>query len=280
MKLRHDCMFCFILMITLLAISGCLVNAQDSAWVRVDDGLWVGEFVPSQKSPVGDSKITIIKIDPNIYSFKLLCAKEHKTSNLTAEVWCQKYGLIAAINAGMFQTDARSNVGYMKNFDHVNNSKIHSKYYSVAAFNPIDATKPAFRIYDIDEADMSEIIEGYHTVIQNLRLIKRPHKNVWTKQAKKWSEAALGEDENGNVLFIFSRSPYSMHDFNDILIGLPIGIVCAQHLEGGPEASLYFSHKNITIRVFGSYETDFNENDYNGGYWPIPNVIGFVKKSE
>ena len=104
--------------------------------------------------------------------------------------------------------------------------------------------------------------------------------NLTVEGKKKWSEAALGQDKDGNVLFIFSRSPYSMHDLIDILKMLPIDIDCAQHLEGGPEASLFFSHKNIKIETMGSFETGFSENNENHFYWPIPNVIGFVHKRE
>lgn len=251
---------------------------QDLKWNVLDNGLCIGEFESSQKSIMADSKITVIKINPNFFTFKLLCANELKHSSLTAKEWCQKYNLIGAINAGMFQTDHRSNVGYMKNYNYVNNPTINLKYLSVAAFNPIDSTSNTyFHIFDIDNYDMNDIINNFNTVIQNLRLIKRPSLNRWSQQHKKWSEAILGQDKKGNVLFIFSRSPYSMHDLIDILKGLPIDIDCAQHLEGGPEASLYFSYKNCKIEKFGSYETDFSENDNNNSYWPIPNIIGFQK---
>jgi hypothetical protein len=69
-----------------------------------------------------------------------------------------------------------------------------------------------------------------------------------------------------------------MHDLNNILITLPIDIACAQHLEGGPEASLYFSSKGKVIEAMGSYETGLTESLGNSHYWAIPNVIGFVKK--
>ena len=71
-----------------------------------------------------------------------------------------------------------------------------------------------------------------------------------------------------------------MYEFNEILLSLPIDLQCAQHLEGGPEASLYLSHNGITIEKVGSYETDFNENDDNYAYWPIPNVLGIIKRNE
>jgi len=256
------------------------LTAQESKWRKLDTGLHIGEFESPQKSITGDSKITILRIDPHIYSFKLLCADELNHSKLTAKEWCQRYNLLGTINAGMFQMDHKSNVGYMKNYKFMNNAKINSTYLSVAAFNPIDTTRNSFHIFDIDDSNMNDIINNYNTVIQNLRLIKRPGLNRWSQQKRMWSEAALGQDKNGNVLFIFSLSPYSMHDLNNILLNLPIDIVCVQHLEGGPEASLFFSHKNVAIEKVGSYETGFNENDNNKAFWSIPNVIGFYKKDK
>jgi len=260
--------------------SNCYSQAQRSPWEKVDEGLFVGRFSSPQKSMLGNSEIIVIKIDPAIYSFGMLSAAEQKHENINARQWCEKYNLIGAINAGMFQADYKSNVGFMKNFEHLNNRRISPSYHSVAAFNPIDKSGEEFKIYDIDELDIQEIINSYQTVIQNLRLIKAPAQNRWSQQDKKWSEAALGQDKDGNVLFIFSRSPYSMHDFNKILIQLPIDIVNAMHLEGGPEASLYFKFKEVEIEGIGSYETNFNENDFNDYPSTLPNVIGFERRNQ
>jgi len=246
--------------------------------VLVENGLYLGNF----KSQTGPSKqyydITIIKIDPDLYEFKLLCIDELKGHSLTVKEWSKKYNLIGAINVGMFLEDYKSNVGYMKNYGYVNNNRINKKYMSVAAFNPKNKASDPIRIFDIDERKIEAIIQDYYTVIQNLRLIKKPAENRWSNQDRKWSEVALGQDKDGNVLFIFSRTPHTMFDFNNIVINLPIDIVNAQHLEGGPEASLYFSYKNIKIELWGSYETNFNENDSNDSYWPIPNVLGIIRK--
>lgn len=250
---------------------------QDSIWTKIDEGLLYTEIQTAALSEVGNSKITIVRINPKFYSLKLLTASELNESGLTAKDWVEKYNLICAINAGMFQTDHKSNVGYMKNYNHINNSRINKKYFSIAAFNPVDKTNSLFKIFDSDDYEINTILKSYNTVIQNLRLIKQPRMNRWSKQNKKWSEAALGEDSKGNILFIFSRSPFSMHEFNQNLILFPIEIECAQHLEGGPEASLYLNHKGIELKRVGSYETNFNENDMNRKYWSIPNVIGLVK---
>ena len=263
----------------LLILSSNLI-AQSTNWTTISDGLEIGRFKVEQKTPVGDSTITIVRVDPNYWDLKLLSASETGSEYLTTRQWCEKYNLAAAINAGMFMTDYQSNVGYMKNFEHLNNQQIHPEYQSVAAFNPKKSNFPPFKIFDIDEESIQDIITNYNTVIQNLRLIKGPGENRWYQQPKKWSEIALGQDKSGKVLFIFCRSPFSMHDFNNLLLKLPINIVCAQHLEGGPEAQLYLKYEDTKIEFFGSYETDFREDDSNDHSWPIPNVIGIIEKKE
>ncbi len=70
---------------------------QDELWKRIDDGLFLSE--------INSPQVTLIKIDPKCYSFKLLCASENNKLRMTAKKWCQKHNLISGINAGMFQAD-------------------------------------------------------------------------------------------------------------------------------------------------------------------------------
>ncbi|MBN1575371.1 MAG: phosphodiester glycosidase family protein [Chitinispirillaceae bacterium] len=269
----------FILLIGMLFAASCCVAASDaSSWTRIDDGLFSAEFGVKEGAPSGDSGVTVIRIDPKLYRLRLLTASEMGVENMTARKWVMKYRLLGAINAGMYLTDYKTNCGYMKDFTHLNNPRVNKTYFSVAAFNPVDSQSPSFRIFDSDQADMQTIIASYNTVIQNLRLVKRPGINRWEQQEKKWSEVALGEDTDGNALFIFCREPLSMHDFNDRLLSLPVRLVCAQHCEGGPEASLYLNHNGKEILRNGSYETGFNENDSATAFLPLPNVIGVVKR--
>jgi len=260
----------------LILISTQSFVLADSPWKNIDEGIAVAAFAGPDVED--DHKITVIRIKPERVEIKLLTASEMDHPNLTAQEWAEKYNLNGVINAGMFQTDYKSNVGYMKNFSHINNGYVNRSYQSVAVFNPKQEGKPKFRVVDIDEENVKTLIGDYHSVIQNLRLIKSPAENRWSKQAREWSEVALGQDKAGNALFIFSRKPYSMHTFNEILIKLPIDLVNAQHLEGGPEASLYFNHKGYLIEAAGSYETGFNEKLDNHTFWPIPNVIGITIK--
>ena len=121
---------------------------------------------------------------------------------------------------------------------------------------------------------METILRDYASAVQNLRLIKRPGRSRWLQQKQTWSEAALGEDEEGRILFMFCRSPYTMHDLNTELLGLDIGLVSAQHLEGGPQAQLYIKTGEADIELFGSHGSSYRETHGLSGPWPIPNVLG------
>ncbi len=254
------------------------ICAQDDYFQPIDNGLHVGRFMAPMPSSSGDSRILVIRINPAQYGFRLLNARELENKGMTVKEWCKTYKLIGGINAGMFQEDYLTHAGYMKNSGHIHNAGISSNYMSALAFDPAVPNVDGIRIFDLDEIALSDIAKQYHTVIQNLRLIKRPRENKWSPQKKTWSEAALGQDKDGNMLFIFSRSPYSMHDFNKILLALPIDIVCAQHLEGGTQASLYFSHKEIEIEERGCIQQDCSKADALEGGWRIPNILGFYKK--
>ena len=71
-----------------------------------------------------------------------------------------------------------------------------------------------------------------------------------------------------------------MHDLNREILSLGIGVVCVQHLEGGPEAQVYIGLPGFELEMVGSYETGFNPNDDNDTAWPIPNVIGVRRKCQ
>jgi len=109
-------------------------------------------------------------------------------------------------------------------------------------------------------------------------MISIRQENVWRQSGKIFSIAAVGMDGSSNVLFIHSRSPFTVHDFNQTLLSLPIDIHNAMYVEGGPEASLYVKANEIEVNQVGSYETGFNQDDDNKSAWLIPNVIGIVKR--
>ena len=254
--------------------------SQNDPWKKVDEGLYWAEFYPSQKSLVKDSKITIVKINPRFYSFKLLCASDLGKTRMTAKDWCLKHNLISSINAGMYQEDGLRNVGYMKNFSHINNPRLSSSYKAVLAFNRTDAAVPEIQIIDLRCQAFEELKPKYQTFVQSIRMVSCQQENVWAKQDNMWSLAVLGMDKNGNGLFIFSESPYSVHDFINVLLSLPISLYNAMYLEGGAEASLYFSLNGVELDKVGNNGSGLNDSLVRGVVRAIPNVLGIIKKTK
>jgi hypothetical protein len=245
-------------------------------WQSLAPGMDLGTFPANRPGSAGDSLITVLRIDPALWSLEFVgLSLDGRSSGLTARQWSKTHRLTAAINAGMYGTDYSTHVGHLRFREHLNNDNVNS-YKSVAAFDRGRDELPHFRIFDLDTpgVSMQTIYQDYASLVQNLRLIKRPGQNRWHQQEKKWSEAALGEDESGRILFIFCRSPYTMHDLNNELLRLDIGLVAAQHLEGGPQAQLYLHVGEVELEISGSHGTSLREYDDISVAWPIPNVLG------
>jgi len=259
----------------LLGVTCGFAADAPAGWQILAPGMELKYVKAHKPSIVGDSRIAVLRIDPSFWELEFAgISQTGEPFGHTAREWCEKRQFTAAINAGMFLGDGKTHLGYMRFREHVNNGRANA-YQSVAAFDPRDAKLPPFHIFDLDSGvTLQSILHDYNSATQNLRLVKRPGANQWAQQNREWSEAALGEDSAGRILFIYSRSPFSMHDLNQELLAAGIGVVAAQHLEGGPEAQLYLHIGGMQLEMFGSYETSFRQDDSNQAAWPVPNVIG------
>ena len=250
-------------------------------WQALAPGMELRALIAGKSSSTSDAWITVLRIDPHLWELEFRgVGRTGGAFGRTAREWCQSQGFTAAINAGMFGADFKTHLGYLEFRDHVYSSRVNS-YQSVAAFDPKPGRDvPPFRIFDLDApgVTMKRILKDYSSAVQNLRLIKRPGRNVWSQQDRQWSEAALGEDEAGRILFICCRAPFSMRELNYELLKSGIGLVAAQHLEGGPEVQLYLHVGKVEQELIGSFETCFNEDDDNVVAWPIPSVLGVRPK--
>lgn len=254
---------------------------DSSSWRLLAGGLEIARFSADRRTPAGDSTLVVIRAAPETWPPRFLIGTQDGPERaLTARKWAREFDMAVVANAGMYGQDYTTHVGYLRTADgHVNNPTVN-QYKSAAAFAPKREGLPPFRVFDLDETPIDTVKARYKAVAQNLRLIKRPRENRWPPKEKRWSEMALAEDEAGRMLFVFSRSPYTMHEFNEILLELPIGLVAAQHLEGGPEASLFVNLADDSTEAqawMGSWETGFNEADDNKKFWPIPNAIGLTR---
>jgi len=257
-----------------------LVNAEPApapAWQTLQPGVEYAVVNVTPAVDVGDKKLHLVRVDPARARLIARLASETDKQTRTAGQWCRQSNLALAINLGMYQEDRLSNVGYLRHGSHTNNPKWSASYKAAFGFDPQTHGLAPAVMEDLDQPEAQARLAPYRSVVQNLRLIKGEGQNTWSVSDKRWSEAALAMDAQGRVLFLFCRSPFSMWEFNRMLLALPLGIVRAMHLEGGPEASLSIHAGNINLDLCGSYETGFLPKDTNSKQWAIPNVLGVAK---
>ncbi len=244
-----------------------------AAFRPLQPGVELAAFTLVEHPEAGDGRLHVVRIDPGVATLDLALASETGAMK-TAAQWAAQQGFSVVINAGMFETDYRSNVGRLVHGAHVNQKGWKSSYQSVLVLDPLSPKLPRAALLDRDEEGFDERVKGYRTVVQNLRLVKSPGVNVWKPNGRKWSEALVATDDRGRLLFCFSRTPFEMADLMKRLVALPLGVLRAMHVEGGPEASLSIHTPGLTLDLSGSYETGFFPRDDNDRQWELPNVIG------
>ncbi len=257
--------------------------SEEIVWEEVQKGLDYAEIDAPQKSEIGDSKIRVLRVDMKNFNLKLISAKESKTEAKPVSEWAKDFDFFGAINAGMFKTDYRTHVGYMKNFKHINNPKFRGNYGAFIVFNPkkiYKKTIPPVWIVETDFPKSEPLLKKYESAIQVMRLYDSEGNILWKQKDKRWSQAIFGVDKSGRALFIVARSPYSVYDFAAMLKAMPIELVNGVYLDGGPCTTLFVRKKDGDLMISGSFETGFNENDDNMELKKIPNIISVVRKNK
>jgi len=261
----------------------CAQEGEDSLakWHDLQTGLCYWEADAPEKSILNDSKIFILKADPRFCNFRMLCSSENGNRNRTADGWAKDFGVNVVVNAGMFNmTNGRTNKGYLKNYSHINNSKLNGYYNVMMAMNPKQNSDPAMMLYDLTCSKWESIRTKYESFCQGMRMIDcNGGKMAWDKRPGQACSMILSAtDITGNIYFIFTRSPYTHQKMIDFVVRLIPDIRTTVYLEGGPEASLYVQTSDTIISKIGSYVSKTYENDNNDHFWELPNVIGIQSK--
>lgn len=271
-------------MFVVLSLLGSADAAPDAtapappAWEVLEPGLEYVELLSPIRAASGDSLIRVLRIDPARWNLELVNASAaSQPERHSAREWAAANGMVAAINASLYQTDYRTSVSLMKRRGHVNNPRL-SKHNAVLLFDRLDEGTPPVLLVDRTCRDLGAVQERYGAAVQSIRMISCHRTNVWTQQPRTWSSAAVGVDGAGRVLFIHMRAPLSTHDLADALLALPLDVRETMYVEGGPEAQLYVRAGQREIEVVGSQGSSGFIAIENAAALPIPNVIGVKRK--
>lgn len=261
---------------TLFLVKTGRLQAADLSWQSLEPGL---ELTRVTTTPGTDHQdLVMLKIDQARYELTLLSVSEQEGQRLTLHDWVHEHDLLAAINASMFWTDQSTSTGFMKNFEHLNNTTIHPEYNAFLVFHPKNPELPPVRMVDrVNTRDWEPILEDYHTVIQNYRMISNRQTNVWQESSEAFSVAAVGMTMQGDILFIMSFIPRMIHELNEILLSLPLELQMCMFVEGGATAGMHVRAGPIDHGWHGTANNAlWSEN--SASFVRVPNVLGVVKR--
>jgi len=107
--------FCLCLLPTSSGIAG-------DKWHLLSPGMDLGTFTAIRQSKLGDSRITVLRVDPNLWDLEIVgISLNGGFGGRTAKQWSKLHQLTASIIAGMFGMDGKTHVGYLRYRDHLNN---------------------------------------------------------------------------------------------------------------------------------------------------------------
>ncbi len=272
----------------LLLFSACSYSQQEnekptpdySQWVELTKGMEYREIDAPKKSFIGDSKISILRMDPQHFHFDLYTATQYDSVPRDLHTWADTFDLLVAFNAGMYNL-ARplQSRAYLKSGAHLNNGKILENFNLMLALGPKpNSQRSNIEVLDLTCANWEQEQHNFSGFAQGLRMIDCNGTPMnWQKKVQSCSMLVAAEDEKGWFYLIFTRSPYTHNQMIGFMTEMPYGLHDAIYLEGGPETSLLIDVNGHCIEKVGSWVSTTWERNDNNHFWRLPNIVGVHK---
>lgn len=272
----------------LFLFSACSYSQQEaekptpdySDWVELTKGMEYREIDAPKKSFIGDSKISILRMDSQHFHFDLYTATQYDSVPRDLHTWADTFDLLVAFNAGMYNL-ARplQSRAYLKSGAHLNNGKILENFNLMLALGPKpNSQRSNIEVLDLTCANWEQEQQNFSGFAQGLRMIDcNGNPMNWQKKVQSCSMLIAAEDEKGWFYLIFTRSPYTHNQMIGFMTEMPYGLHDAIYLEGGPETSLLIDVNGHCIEKVGSWVSTTWERNDNNHFWRLPNIVGVHK---
>lgn len=252
-----------------------------SNWTTLTKGMEYREISAPVKSFIGDSKLSILRMDPALFRFDLFAASQFDSIPRKVTAWADTFDLLVAFNSGMYSLEKPlQSRAYLKTGQHVNNGQLLEDFNLMLALGPkTKSNRSNIEVLDLTCSDWEQEQKNFSSFAQGLRMIDCNATPMnWQKNIQSCSMLLAAEDEKGWFYLVFTRSPYTHNQMIGFLKQMPGGLHDAIYLEGGPETSLLIDVNGHCIKKVGSWVSDTWESDANKHFWPLPNIIGVSKK--
>lgn len=244
-------------------------------WKQAAPGIDFCETAAPVKSRINNSRLTVLRIDPEKVEFEVLCASGLDKKPHTVKEWAKQYDFDIVFNAGMYDlANTLKSRGYLKSGKHINNGELEPEFNSMLAFHPADSMNPSYDIIDLECTQWNQVNKNYFAFAQGLRMLDCNGTPLDWRSRQWCSMLVAAKDPDGKLILVFSRSPYLHNEMIRFLGMFPMKLTHAIYLEGGPETSLYMHIGKTRLEKFGSWVSDTYETDSNDHFWKLPNIIG------
>ncbi len=248
-------------------------DERRTIWQELEPGLHFGEFTLAKNR----AQLTVLRIDPNQFDFVLCARSELGGATRTLRQWGEEQNLTAAINASMYLPDGSTSTGYMRQGKHINNGRLVQRFGAFFVAGPQDPMLPQAHILERDDPQWRALLDKYHMVIQNYRMVSSDRRILWSPGGPLYSISAVAEDNEGQILFLHCRRPVDAYTFAQHLLLLPLNIRTVMYVEGGGQAGLLVRSTALTREVGGLHPSGFLVTGNLRA--SLPNVLGARRKT-
>ena len=244
-------------------------------WNALEEGLEYAEF--SLQSEAGQqASLTVLRIDSELFDFRLYASAAHKHPALTLGQWADSHDLVAAINASMYLPDGVTSTGYMRQDDYINNKRLVRRFGAFFVAGPRQEGLPRADILTREDPQWQELLEQYRLVIQNYRMINDERRILWSPGGPLYAISAVAEDGAGKILFLHCREPLEAYSFAHALLHLPLDVRTVMYVEGGMQAGLVIRSPGLHQELRGRHLADFWVTGNVRAQ--LPNVLGIRRR--
>ncbi|MCO5143797.1 MAG: hypothetical protein M9962_11970 [Oligoflexia bacterium] len=243
--------------LSILLLASC-ASSNNEAFLKRD----LSSELTILDQPIDINGITVSIIDNQWYVIqadinktKLILFNPPETENLRVMDLAQQENLSVIINAAMFAKDYKTSIGYMKNYQNINNAGFHPNMSSFLLFNPKKENLAKVKIGKKSE------LTNYHTAFQSYRMWSPSDGILWKKGAHYYYQVALvGTDNMNNLYFFFHPSRIDIYEYVEKILKTIPNLNGLLYLDGGSHGTLYLD------KPLG--------RSWNAKKWSLPNLLG------
>ncbi len=256
-------------------VLGGTVHARP-LWVEVRARLEVAEVTSPGSGGVEAWSLVAVRADPERFEVVVLAAGPGEGSGgMTAEDWAREHDLVLVANAGMYEEDERTPVGYVRSHGRRVGRSWRKDYGAALVAGPGERGRAALLDASCD-GPLAAAARGYAQVLQGMRLLTCRGENTFRPGGRRAVRLAVGVDGEGRLLFVFHRTPVTGYDFVEHVRAAGLDARRLMYLEGGSEARLFVREEAGEVRAGGLGSNAFWRWAGLPGGDPlvIPNVLG------